>query len=805
MQKCVRKLLVYVCYTLFVIFALISVYTFNINATASENPPTVQMINGAQIRKTVGEPGIKFTAKISGYEKGQTRYNFGMLIIPKLAFTNEILTMDGNYHKQLEGKVYAGQECSPYQKDCEWYISFSLKNILEENYDLSFVGIAYIYDTVNGQYTYTDVNLSDNARSIAYVAQMALKYETDLVGEQIEALERFSNPNGETVEEEILMDLTDGGYSAVGENISVTNTDNFVKLNFSAYRDNRLGYTTKRAYSNITQISLDVLVPSTNEKNFWWGIVPVADRLSENAYIGMGASASVQNVGEIIESQNWVDVWVTLTYTVSGSRWALSCSPKGSSTVYNANEFDFSGDEFSLNGASYVNISANPSKEESWGIYLDNFSITSNGNTYTDGFDGSKSQLFIENENLEEVASYGHSKTDGYIEIGVSEAIGESNGQDSTESVDYAIIDFNDLPEDKQPLITAEKYTNITKVTVDVFIPSTNTCSGWWGFAPLTSNTGTAYAAQNAVNGKFNINQLLTGYFSWKDQWVTLTYTVSEKNWTLSVKKTGTNQSYLTQKYTALSSTVYFALSAQPKTVGKWCIYVDNLSITTTGGTVYTDSFTGGRSELFTDNVGCLENIEQTTDVNEEEYFDSLIEEGKGVDCVLEALDKRSVKSKTVGDFSGISSSMAVMVGEFSCSFNGYKDLAIVLYKNQTTADYLRINANQIALYNGNNKVKSIEIGGSYNYFKLSVLKDGEVIVSVNSGSYVGLGYLTGAPTQVAIVDILGSGKATVTDLTVTQFVSAQADTQSEQTEIGLLSVASETPSVYNRKQRWVL
>ena len=54
-----------------------------VRADAAATPPTLTMDAGASVRKTAGDPGLKFKATIEGWNGA---YNYGMLILPAQAW-----------------------------------------------------------------------------------------------------------------------------------------------------------------------------------------------------------------------------------------------------------------------------------------------------------------------------------------------------------------------------------------------------------------------------------------------------------------------------------------------------------------------------------------------------------------------------------------------------------------------------------------------------------------------------------------------------------------------------------------------
>ena len=86
-------------------------------AALAASTPTVTMIAGASARKTSGEPGIKFTAKIDGY--GAAGYQYGMLILPEKAWEKYDWDNETDYIAELNemGVTYANKICGPYDHE----------------------------------------------------------------------------------------------------------------------------------------------------------------------------------------------------------------------------------------------------------------------------------------------------------------------------------------------------------------------------------------------------------------------------------------------------------------------------------------------------------------------------------------------------------------------------------------------------------------------------------------------------------------------------------------------------------------
>lgn len=302
---------------------------FNFSAErviASSGTPTVTMVAGASVRKTPGEPGIKFTAKIDNYDAS---YQYGMLILPEAAWTNLGWDNNTDYISVLNnmGVSYANKICGAYLKDGKYFISFSLKNIYPYNYDLSFVGVAYTLK--NGVYSYADVDLVENGRSISYVAQMALKYEENLTVEQEDALEKFVNPSNIQIDKE---DYWKNPSAIVGGTTDVKADNYAAKRTFNV--SEAVTFITKEAYAGGSEVSFKYYIPAGTTNCGWWGIAWHTDASKIDNYHAAGVNNAIghQPLGK--EVGVWTDVSFTLPAggpyylyfgsEVDGSKWALN-------------------------------------------------------------------------------------------------------------------------------------------------------------------------------------------------------------------------------------------------------------------------------------------------------------------------------------------------------------------------------------------------------------------------------------------------------------------------------------------------
>lgn len=202
MKKRTKK---YSLITLATVLAAVTVggVSFSLNALASETVKLnrFEMVEGASIRisspkglRFIAEMGEDVYADLTSEENGVEK-KMGMFIIPQsylsdsTKYSNGILgVMEQSYEKittkidhvfydsaddTVENKIY---------KEGDYYRANGvIGNLLLQNYDRDFIGIAYIAETVGEKttYTYADFNLTDNVRDSLYVATKAYEDYTD--------------------------------------------------------------------------------------------------------------------------------------------------------------------------------------------------------------------------------------------------------------------------------------------------------------------------------------------------------------------------------------------------------------------------------------------------------------------------------------------------------------------------------------------------------------------------------------------------------------------------------------------------
>ncbi len=488
-----RNLLVGLCGVLATLGLAVGVFAATpiMQASAETSAPTVTMLAGASARKTPGEPGIKFTAKIDNYDKN---YQYGMLILPEAAWHALEWDNDTDFigFFNEEGYAYANAICAPYTTDNgDWQISFSLKNIHEGNYSRGFFGVAYVTNKEAG-YTdsedpdcfiydyidYADVDMVTNARSIAYVAQMALKYEDYLTQEQSNTLTSYANAGLIIEKDDYFSDNTiENGGSA-----SATESNYVARFDIDYVADGNSGETansfvTKEAYAGGSEVSFKTFIPVDSVVGGWWSVCWTTNPSAVNIY----AHAEGNGQSLPMTKGSWQDVSFTLP--AGGPYYIYFAGAKGEWGNYGEN------------GEGYV--------------YIDNFTV---GST-TENFSANTSDWIFAVNTPTAVSSYEYQKANIII--------GETAKELSAKIMVNNISSTANTPS----FITAEKYAGGT-VTFDYYM-SGNTNDKWWTFNWTTSNTAAniyAFVEPTDTNKGVDLPRV-------QDSWQTATVEVPAGNW----------------------------------------------------------------------------------------------------------------------------------------------------------------------------------------------------------------------------------------------------------------------------------
>ncbi len=420
----------------------------SINVSASGTAPTIVMEAGASARKTVGEPGIKFTAKLENYDSSDQTYSYGMLILPEAAWENLGWDNDTDYFAYFDEKGIdfgadgdvADIACTPYQMGGEWYISGSLTNIKPYNYDMSFVGVGYAYNA-DDDYIYADVDLVENGRSIAYVAQMALKYEENLTSEQEAALEKFVNASNIQIDKE---DYWKDPSAIVGGTTSATADNYAAKRTFNVSEE--ISFITKEAYAGGSEVSFKYYIPEGTTTG-WWGIAWHTDATKANNYHAAGVENAIGYKALGKELGAWTDVSFTLP---AGGPYYL-----------------YFGSEVGKDKGNWM-VDGNNSY-----ALIDDFKVGATTESFTDNINDS---IFQPNASV--ISSYLYEKAE--VSFGEAGTLGEYSAK--------IVVDKLSRDAKTPSFITSSKYAGGVTVTFDYYM-SGNTNNKWWTLNWTTNNT----------------------------------------------------------------------------------------------------------------------------------------------------------------------------------------------------------------------------------------------------------------------------------------------------------------------------
>ncbi|MBQ4268034.1 MAG: hypothetical protein IJB97_00120 [Clostridia bacterium] len=546
-------------------------------ANVSAEETAVTMVAGAATRKDLENPGLKFTANITNYTES---VNYGMLILPEQAFTK--FTFNNDYVDVLDeaGKTYINKICTPYEvSEGQWQIACSIVDIYEDNYTRQFVGVAYAL--ADGNYSYADVNMLDNARSVTYVAQMALQYETGLTEDETHALETFANPKC-LLEETVEVDgIEDAGLTFGGE-ASLASANSALAVDGRAVGGNsKIPFVTKAAYSGITEITFDALIP----EGYATDRVMLSFNSMADTY-GSAYSAMMDSVGTGFE-MIYNGVWTTYKLSISGASASFQYKPAGGEWATKKTFTSWVDKAYYM----YVNICPSGNlngNNDNAIIYFDNFSITTAAATVTDDFN-----ISLENGLFKEATT-----TNALSLV----SIGEKNVNlpaIPVKTTDVLAIKGKAIGgNEKVSAVTKESYAGITEISFDFYIPAAFGGERiWLGFT-------TAKGSYGYYNCKIDAGLKLhdKGSITNEESWYNATYTVVDGK--ISLVITAEDGSSMTVKsgvaYTEAAYYLYIGMNpGGGLNVDESVLFVDNFKVKTSAATVTDDFETSATAGLF--------------------------------------------------------------------------------------------------------------------------------------------------------------------------------------------------------------
>lgn len=455
MSKVKSKLLVALTLAFCVCLSVFAFGKITVRADEQAVESTVTMLGGASIRLDENS-GIKFTAKISGYNADDVSTSYGMIIMP-YDFVGKYITDDTAYHANLNAKgvKYLDRICTPFEYNGEYFINYTMVDIKYSNYTREFIGVAY--KKVGGEYTYATTNEANNVRSVAQVALLA-KEDTDkfndYTDEQKAIIEKFitySSVVGETV---ISDDFASGSLSGWDSYSAAANRHLTVNG-----KNGQIAIKTKQSFTDITEISYDLKV---NVDGMWTGLT-FADAYSAlylcratgfDCNVVSGTSKKVACLGE----------WYTLKYEITSETTGAFFVAKRGETLEKVGDFTYTVSGGSLKSGQIAFSTANVAEPS---FDIDNFVVKHSGGTTTETFDSADSiaDTVFSKVNATSVEVYNPAST-GKLLLNTGRYIKKLNSSLSPEN---------------SFIRTTGYYTNLKSYSVNIKI--TSGVSGWSGIS----------------------------------------------------------------------------------------------------------------------------------------------------------------------------------------------------------------------------------------------------------------------------------------------------------------------------------
>lgn len=436
----------------------LSVFAFGkITVRADEQAveSTVTMLGGASIRLDENS-GIKFTAKISGYNADDVSTSYGMIIMP-YDFVGKYITDATAYHANLNAKgvKYLDRICTPFEYNGEYFINYTMVDIKYSNYIREFIGVAY--KKVGGEYTYATTNKANNVRSVAQVALLA-KEDTDkfndYTDEQKAVIEKFitySSVVGETV---ISDDFASGSLSGWDSYFAAANRHLTVNG-----KNGEIAIKTKQSFTDITEISYDLKV---NVDGMWTGLT-FADA-HKALYLCRATGFDCNVVSGTSKNVACLGEWYTLKYEITSETTGAFFVAKRGETLEKVGDFTYTVSGGSLKSGQIAFSTANVADPS---FDIDNFVVKHSGGTTTETFDSANSiaDTVFSKVSATSVEVYNPAST-GKLFLNTGRYIKKLNSSLS--------------PEDSF-IRTTGYYTNLKSYSVNIKI--TSGVSGWSGIS----------------------------------------------------------------------------------------------------------------------------------------------------------------------------------------------------------------------------------------------------------------------------------------------------------------------------------
>ncbi len=290
-------------------------------------PTVITMEQGASMRLDADAPALRYFATLSDVKKG---YDYGMIIVN----AEELSSVTGNYHAELEAGSYVDVACVPYTEGGKTYIRGALTDVFTtdnfcESYFTQYVAIGYEKAT-DDTYIYATVD-ETYARSLVSTARRCELLDKEWTSEEQTALDYFVSVADSRLEDDFTNGLNEKKFTA-------KNADVEAWAQIEGVYDGTVNtqlYTN--VYENITSVEFDMYVPTfvkwvgvtfgTNTSVYATPVTMAKNNVAANGTtlttvnsVSYDISAGGVNFRYVMNSASEADVYVNdvKAYTISG-------------------------------------------------------------------------------------------------------------------------------------------------------------------------------------------------------------------------------------------------------------------------------------------------------------------------------------------------------------------------------------------------------------------------------------------------------------------------------------------------------
>ncbi len=265
-------------------------------------PTVITMEKGASMRLDADAPALRYFATLSDVKKG---YDYGMIIVN----AEELSSVTGNYHAELEAGNYVDVACVPYTEGGKTYIRGALTDVFTtdnfcESYFTQYVAIGY-EKAADDTYIYATVD-ETYARSLVSTARRCELLDKEWTSEEQTALDYFVSVANSRLEDDFANGLSETKFTATNADVEA-----YARLN-GGYDITPATYIQTEIYENITSVEFDLYAAYYVN---WVGVAfgdegscyrtPVM--LQKNAISGVCATATKVNTVSFNFTESWVN------------------------------------------------------------------------------------------------------------------------------------------------------------------------------------------------------------------------------------------------------------------------------------------------------------------------------------------------------------------------------------------------------------------------------------------------------------------------------------------------------------------